>query len=45
MRFVLPALATPAKSFLPAVREMLALAEAEREFLTGVGLSDQAWPT
>ena len=42
VRFVLPELATPAKPFLASVKGMIELAEVEREFLTGVGLSGQA---
>ena len=42
MRFELPSLGTALKPFLSSVKAMLALAETEREFLIGVGLSELA---
>jgi hypothetical protein len=42
LRFKLPALNTPISTFVHAVRAMIGVAEAEREVLAGVGLSEAA---
>jgi hypothetical protein len=42
LRFKLPALNTPIPTFVHAVRAMIGVAEAEREVLAGVGLSEAA---